>query len=229
MSITGADRKPSAAARRRSGGQATGPARRGAGRREAIELLIAVVAVMWIVELVNSIDGYKLNSDGIRPHNVDRIWGIFTAPFLHVGWGHLIGNTIPLVFMGLIIAMEGLRRLAAVTAIVIVVGGLGTWLLSSAGTPVVGASGIVFGYATYLLARGFFRRNVLELLVGAVVVAVWGTALLASLVPHGNVSWQGHLSGAIAGILSAWALSGDRRRAGKAPGSGTPPGSALAR
>ena len=104
------------------------------------------------------------------------------------------------------------------TAIVVVVGGLGTWLLSSSGTPVVGASGLVFGYATYLLARGFFSRNVLELLVGAVVVAVFGTALLSSLVPHGNVSWQGHLSGGIAGLIAAWALSADRR--GGAPSSG---------
>jgi membrane associated rhomboid family serine protease len=227
MSITGADRRLTGPARRRPDGNANGPARRSPGRREAIELLIAMVAVMWIVELVNSIDGYKLDSDGIWPHNLGRIWGIFTAPFLHVGWGHLIGNTIPLLFMGLIIAMEGLRRLAVVTAIVIVIGGLGAWLLSSAGTPVVGASGIVFGYATYLLARGFFRRNLLELLVGAVVVAVWGTALLASLVPHGNVSWQGHLSGAIAGILAAWGLSADRR--GKPGRSGARPGSTPAR
>jgi membrane associated rhomboid family serine protease len=198
-------------------------------RRAGIELLIAIVATMWIVELVNSLDAYRLDRDGIWPHNFGRIWGIFAAPFLHVSWAHLIGNTIPLVFMGLIIALEGLRRLAAVTVIVIVLGGLGTWLLSSAGTPVVGASGLVFGYATYLLARGFFSRNVLELLVGAVVVAIWGTALLASLFPHGNVSWQGHVSGGIAGIIAAWALSRDRRGDATAFGSGAGPGSTLAR
>jgi membrane associated rhomboid family serine protease len=203
------------------------PTRRGADRQAGIELLIAMVAVMWLVQLVNSFDHDALDRDGIWPHNVGRLWGILTAPFLHVSWAHLIGNTIPFVFIGLIIAMEGFRRLAAVTAIVVILGGLGTWLLSSAGTPVVGASGVVFGYATYLLARGFFSRNVLELLIGAVVVAVFGTALLSSLVPHGNVSWQGHLSGGIAGLIAAWALSADRRRGPAASGSSTRTGSAL--
>jgi membrane associated rhomboid family serine protease len=203
------------------------PARRGPDRRGGIELLIAMVAVMWLVELVNTFDHYALDRDGIWPHDVGRLWGIFTAPFLHASWAHLIGNTIPFVFMGVIIALEGLRRLAAVTVIVVVLGGLGTWLLSSAGTPVVGASGVVFGYATYLLARGFFSRNVLELVVGAVVVAVFGTALLSSLVPHGNVSWQGHLSGGIAGLIAAWALSADRRRDASSSGPGARAGRAL--
>ncbi len=204
------------------------PAGRGPDRQAGIELLIGLVAVMWIVQLINSFDHYALDRDGIWPHNVDRLWGILTGPFLHASWAHLIGNTIPFVFLGLIIAFEGVRRLAAVTAIVIVLGGLGTWLLSPSGTNVVGASGVVFGYATYLLARGFFNRNMLELLVGAVVVAVFGTALLSSLVPQGHVSWQGHLSGGIAGLIAAWALSSDRRRDAAASGSsGASTGSAL--
>jgi len=215
MSLTSPDRKRNL------------PAGRGPDRQAGIELLIGLVAVMWIVQLINSFDHYALDRDGIWPHDVDRLWGILSGPFLHASWAHLIGNTIPFVFLGLIIAFEGVRRLAAVTAIVIVLGGLGTWLLSSSGTVVVGASGVVFGYATYLLARGFFNRNMLELLVGAVVVAVFGTALLSSLVPQGHVSWQGHLSGGIAGLIAAWALSADRRRGGASSGSSTPTGSAL--
>ncbi len=215
MSVTSPDRKRKL------------PAARGPDRQAGIELLIGLVAVMWIVQLINSFDHYALDRDGIWPHNVDRLWGILTGPFLHASWAHLIGNTIPFVFLGLIIAFEGVRRLAAVTAIVIVLGGLGTWLLSSSGTVVVGASGVVFGYATYLLARGFFNRNMLELLVGAVVVAVFGTALLSSLVPQGHVSWQGHLSGGIAGLIAAWALSSDRRRGGASPGSSARPSSTL--
>ena len=94
----------------------------------------------------------------------------------------------------------------------------------AARAPSVGASGVVFGYATYLLARGFFNRSLLELLVGAWSSAVFGTALLSSLVPHGNVSWQGHLCGGIAGVIAAWLLSA--RPPGVAPrassGSGLP-------
>ncbi len=76
----------------------------------------------------------------------------------------------------------------------------------------IGASGVVFGYATYLFARGFFERSLLDLLAGLVVGVVWGAALVSSLVPHTGVSWQAHACGAIAGVLAAWAFS-DRRRA----------------
>jgi membrane associated rhomboid family serine protease len=197
----------------------TTPNAKSVARQEGFALLAAMVAVMWVVELINSVDSYKLDQDGLYPHNVDRIWGIFTTPFLHASWSHLIGNTIPFVFMGVLIALEGARRLAAVTLIVIVLGGLGTWLLSPAGVPVVGASGVVFGYATYLLTRGFFNHSLIEILAGVVVVAVFGTALLASLVPHGNVSWQGHLCGGIAGVIAAWLLSRDRSEVPASPGA----------
>ena len=194
----------------------TSPTRKGVppstrvAREEGLALLAATVALMWIVQLINSLDSYKLDQDGLYPHNVDRIWGIFTTPFLHASWSHLIGNTIPFVFMGVLIALAGPGRFAAVTLIVIVLGGLGTWLISPAGVPVVGASGVVFGYATFLLTRGFFNHSVIEILSGVVVGAVFGSALLASLVPHGNVSWQGHLCGGIAGVIAAWLLSRDR-------------------
>jgi membrane associated rhomboid family serine protease len=186
-------------------------------QREGIELLGAIVALMWLIEVINAIDGYQLTTDGIYARDVDRLWGILTAPFLHVSFGHLISNTIPFVFMGVIIALRGAARLALVTAIVIVLGGLGTWLIAPAHVSTVGASGVVFGYAAYLLARGLFDRSALEVLTGVIVGAVWGGALVASLVPHYGISWQGHLCGAIAGVVAAWLLSGDRRRPAPAP------------
>ena len=215
MSVTGPNAKSLTSANAKS-----------VARQQGFALLAAMVALMWVIELINSVDSYKLDQDGLYPHNVDRIWGIFTTPFLHASWSHLIGNTIPFVFMGALIALEGARRLAAVTLIVIVLGGLGTWLLSSAGVPVVGASGVVFGYATYLLTRGFFNHSLTQILAGVVVVAVFGSALLASLVPHGNVSWQGHLCGGIAGVIAAWLLSRDRSQIAANPGA---PGRALTR
>ena len=190
-------------------------------QREGIELLIGIVAVMWVVEVINTLDGNHLDTDGIYARNVGHLWGILTAPFLHVSFAHLISNTIPLVFMGLIIALRGAARLALVTGFVIVVGGLGTWLIAPAGVSTVGASGLVFGYAGYLLARGLFDRSLLELLTGLIVGAVWGGALLSSLVPHAGVSWQGHLCGAIAGVLAAWLLSGDSRSTARS-GPGAP-------
>jgi membrane associated rhomboid family serine protease len=187
--------------------------RRGQTQFEGLILLGGIVTLMWAIEAINSLDSNHLaQSDGIYARNVGHIWAIFTAPFLHFSWQHLIANTIPFVFMGLIIALQGAKRLLLVTAIVIVVGGVGTWLIAPSGTDTAGASGVVFGYATYLFARGFFNRSALELLTGLIVGVVWGGALLSSIVPHTGVSWQGHVCGAIGGVVAAYVLRRDRPR-----------------
>jgi membrane associated rhomboid family serine protease len=174
-------------------------------QREGLLLLGGMVLVMWGIEVINTLDSNGLDRDGLYSRNVGRFWGILTAPFIHASFQHLFDNTIPLLFLGAIIAMHGARRLAIVTGFVILIGGLGTWIFGSGEE--VGASGIVFGYATYLLARGFFDRSIWELAVGLVVGVVWGAVLLSSLVPHAGVSWQAHLFGAIAGVIVAWRLA----------------------
>src|SRR3984885_6965779 len=147
---------------------------------EGLTLLALIVGVMWLLEVINTLDSNALDNDGgIYPRSFDHVWSIFTSPFLHVSFAHLIDNTIPFVFMGVIIALRGAVRLALVTAIVIVVGGLGTWLIAPAHSVTVGASGVVFGYAAYLLTRGLFDRNWVELLIGIVVAVIWGGALLS--------------------------------------------------
>jgi membrane associated rhomboid family serine protease len=186
-------------------------------RRQSVEgltLLVAIVALMWILEAINYVTPHHdlLDTDaGIYPRSFGHLWAILTAPFLHTSfYPHLVDNTIPFVFMGVIIALRGAAKLALVTLIVIVVGGLGTWLIAPAGTVTVGASGVVFGYATYLFTRGLFNRSLLEVLVGVVVGVVWGGALVSSLVPQTGVSWQGHVCGGIGGVVAAWLLMGDR-------------------
>ena len=97
--------------------------------------------------------------------------------------------------------------------IVALVSGLGTWLIAPENTVHIGASGVVFGYATFLLSRGIFNRDLLELAIAAVVAVVWGGALLGGLLPEEGISWQGHLFGAVGGVLAAWLLARDRERA----------------
>jgi membrane associated rhomboid family serine protease len=173
-------------------------------------IFVAVlVAIMWCVEVIDSISGGDLERHGIEPHDPDALPAIAAAPFLHAGWGHLIGNTVPFVILGCTIALSGLMRVVWVTLIVAVVAGLGVWVFAPAGTVHIGASGLVFGYASYLIFRGLFSRSVLHIAVGLVVVVLYGGTLLFSLAPRDGISWQGHLFGAIGGVLAAWWL--DRR------------------
>lgn len=169
-----------------------------------------LVGAMWIVEIVNSLDSQRLDSDGIISRRLSGLPGILSAPFLHESFTHLIGNTIPFVILGLVIALDGPGRLIAVTVIAAVTSGLAAWGLSSNGTDTIGASGVVFGYAAFLIARGFFTRSALQITVGVLVAVVFGGALLLSVVPQHGVSWQDHVGGAAGGLLAAWLLGGRR-------------------
>jgi len=165
-------------------------------------LVAAMAAVMWLVEVYDAVGGDP-DSAGIRPRDPDGLVGVATSPFLHGSWGHLIGNTIPFLLLGMAIAIGGLARVAAVTGIVAVVGGLGTWLTAPSNTVVIGASGLIFGYATYLVARGAYTRQGLHVAGGLLVLAVYGTTLLFGLVPTPGVSWQAHLFGGVGGVVAA--------------------------
>ena len=166
----------------------------------------ALAAAMWVVEIVDQVAGGSLDRNGIEPREADGLDGILWAPFLHANWDHLIGNTIPFLLLGIGIALSGAARVILVTAIVAVIGGLGTWLIGPPNTVHIGASGLVFGYAAYLVSRGAFTRRPLQLVLGLAVVAVWGATLLQGLVPEDGISWQGHLFGAIGGVIAAWLL-----------------------
>ena len=197
-----------------------GPLRSRRGpRADGIRAVLGMLALMWVVQIINAADSYGLdNGGGIVPRNVSHLPGIVFAPFLHASFGHLLGNTIPFVVLGGVIAMEGVRRVLTVTALVAVVSGLGVWLVASGNTDTVGASGVIFGYATYLIGRGVFNKKIGQLLIGAAVGIVFGITLLWDLIPHPGVSWQGHLFGALGGLLAARVLT----PAGSSSRSATP-------
>jgi membrane associated rhomboid family serine protease len=175
-------------------------------------LVVGMVALMWILEIYDQAADANLDRFGIEPRETGGLDGILWAPFLHGGFDHLMSNTVPFVVMGLGIALAGVGRVLAVTLITMVVGGVGTWLVGPDHSIHIGASGVVFGYATYLIARGFFNKSALELLMGLIVGAVWGTALLSGLLPREGVSWQGHLFGAVGGVVAARVLATRGRR-----------------
>ncbi len=186
------------------------PQQRDRERTGGFLLIGAMVIVMWAVETVDIVAG-NLDSAGIHPRDPEGLVGIPASPFLHAGFGHLIGNTIPFLVLGAMIAVGGLMRTLLVTGIVIVVGGLGTWLTAPSNTVVIGASGLVFGFATYLVARGAYTRTPWHIVGGLVVLAIYGWTLLVGLVPTPGVSWQGHLFGAVGGVVAARVVH--RRRA----------------
>ncbi len=168
---------------------------------------LALAAAMWGEEVLDTAMDGRLDRYGIRPRDVEGLEGIVFSPFLHAGFSHLVANTIPFVVLGTAIALGGVRRFLTVTGITALIGGLGTWLIGPEHTVHIGASGLVFGYLSYLVSRGIFARKLSYLLGGVVVLTVYGGALWG-LLPTPGISWQGHLFGAVGGVAAASSLHG---------------------
>lgn len=183
--------------------------------------IIAFVGLLYLVEALDQVGGHRLDRNGIRPLETDGLWGVLFAPLLHANWAHLLANTGPALVLGFLLTLTGLSRFVLATAIVWVVGGLGTWLIGNVGsscgpTDHIGASGLIFGWLAFLVVFGWFTRRIWQILVGVVVLFLYG-GILWGVVPVlnvcGGVSWQGHLCGALAGVLAAYWLAGPERKA----------------
>ncbi|GAA1635595.1 MULTISPECIES: rhomboid family intramembrane serine protease [Brevibacterium] len=173
--------------------------------------VFVLLALMWIIEIVDAILPADLDLLGLQAWNPISLYGVITSPLLHAGFGHLLANTFPFLVLGLFIAAEGARRFWLVTAVTAVVAGVGAWLTTMPGTYIVGASGIVFGYFGYLAVRTWFTDDVLRKIIyftiGFFIFITYGASLVFGMLPQANgVSWQGHLFGFIGGVLAAWLI-----------------------
>jgi membrane associated rhomboid family serine protease len=186
-------------------------ARRGAPLRRFAPIVV-LVGVMWALELLDTAMGYPLDAYGIVPRTEDGLIGIGLAPFLHYGLGHLLANTTALLVLGALVLLTS-QYFWMLTVAVTLFGGLGVWLIGDPHTVVLGASGLVYGYAAYLVALGVLRRSLANILVALLVVVLYGGFVFGMLPGQAGISWQGHLFGAVVGVLMArWHARSEPRR-----------------
>jgi membrane associated rhomboid family serine protease len=174
---------------------------------QALGTMLSFTAVLWVVEFYDQVTGERLDQDGIVPRTAAGLEGIVWAPLLHGGWPHLIANTLPFLVFGFLVLANGIARFMLVTGLVWVLGGLGVWLTAPDGSVTIGMSGVIFGWLTYLLVRGFFARSGTQIVLAVVLFLLWGGVLLGVLPGQPGVSWQGHLFGALAGVVAAWLVA----------------------
>lgn len=168
--------------------------------------LAAFVALLWALQIVNWISGYGLNpAFGLIPRHVAGMDGIVAMPLLHGSFAHLIGNTPPLLVMGGLLIATATRALWAVNMMVIALGGGMVWILGSPAIH-VGASGLIFGWFGFLIARGLVDRSPVTLGAAAVIGGLYGSLLWGVLPGQPGVSWEAHLFGALAGVVAALVL-----------------------
>ncbi|HEV7404874.1 MAG TPA: rhomboid family intramembrane serine protease [Chthoniobacteraceae bacterium] len=182
--------------------------------RSNATVLFGMLGLMWLVELVSLLPYIDPQAHGLQPRTVAGLWGLLTAPFLHANFYHLMANSVPFIVLGGIVLLGGRRIFWGVTLFVMLFGGLGVWCLARGGTNHIGASGLIFGYLGFLLARGIVERSVVWFLVSLAILISYG-GLVWSVLPMrvaGGVSWQMHLSGIIAGIVAAKLMVGARKK-----------------
>jgi membrane associated rhomboid family serine protease len=181
--------------------------------RKAFFLMVGFIGLIWALQIVNAADSYHLDQDyGILPRSITHLPDIFTAPFLHFSWDHIEGNSGPLFIFGLLAAYRGVVKFLGVTLVVAIVSGMAVWLFQGSNELTVGASGLIFGYFGYVLARGLIDRSTFDSLV-AVVMGLSYYYLLTIAIPGapGGVSWIGHLGGLIGGLACAWIFRTNRQ------------------
>ena len=175
-------------------------------------LLACVVVLLWAIELANMLMNDALNNLGIRPRNILGLQGIIFAPFLHGSWRHLISNTFPLVILSWLIMARDRSEWMAVTVLTAIASGLGTWLFGGAQTIHIGASGVVFGYFGFLVARAYFERSLGSIAISLLVLALFSGMIWGILPVRVGISWEGHLFGLLGGIAAAWTIAALNRK-----------------
>jgi membrane associated rhomboid family serine protease len=169
-------------------------------------VMLLLLAGLWFLELLDQLSGNELDQLGIHAREVDGVPEIFTAPFLHAGWDHLISNSLPFYVLGFLVLLSGLARWVASSLIIIIISGMTAWFLTPPHTIILGASGLIFGWLTYLLARGIWSRRPAQVVVAVIVLLLYGGLIWGVLPGSAGVSWQAHLGGAIGGVVAAWLL-----------------------
>jgi membrane associated rhomboid family serine protease len=168
-----------------------------------VSILVALVAIMWGIEILDAgVFRHGLDTLGILPRQPIGLRGILFAPFLHGSFTHLMANTVPFIVLGWLVMAQSIADFAIVSIICMVVGGLGTWAFAANGLH-IGASGVIFGYLGFLLARAYFDRRLSSGAIALFVGSTYGTVLWGIFPSTPGISWEGHLFGFLAGILAA--------------------------
>ncbi len=167
-----------------------------------LKMLIILCLVLIGIHALNIYLSGRLVYLGIAPRDVPELWHIYTAPFIHGSWGHLINNLIGLVIFSALCLMRSLRFWLTASIFIITVGGFLTWALAR-GTLHVGASGWVFGLWSLLILMGWFDRRFGSIAIAVLVVIFYGGMVFGVLPTNARISFESHLFGAIAGAVFA--------------------------
>lgn len=166
---------------------------------------LSIIALLWGIQLINFLVGYRLNLLGIYPRHLFGLVGILCSPFLHGNFSHLLFNSIPLFFLASLMLTFGTQVFYEVTLIIAVVSGFLVWIFGRQGLH-VGASGVIMGYMGFLLTQAYFTHSPFAIVIGGLSLYYCGSLLLSLLPQEVRTSWEAHVFGFMSGMLSYWLI-----------------------
>lgn len=140
---------------------------------------------------------------GVVPRTSQGLVGVVFSPLLHANWNHLFANALPLFVLLIILLADRKYHPWKSLLIIWTVSGLGTWLIGRGASVHIGASGIIFGLAAYLIVAGLLMKSWRAVLIAIIVLFLFGGMFYGILPRHGPISWEAHLCGALAGAATA--------------------------
>jgi membrane associated rhomboid family serine protease len=169
----------------------------------AFKLALYLVFILWAIFLVDALFGLQLGRFGLRPGSVYGLVGVFTAPLLHGGVGHLFNNSIPLlVALTAILYLYPSASLRVIPLIWVGSGLLG-WLIGRHNVH-IGASGLLYGLLVFVFISGILRRDMRSVSVSLLIWFLYGAMIWGVLPSRPHISWELHLSGALMGFILAF-------------------------
>ena len=170
--------------------------------RLALRIALSFVAGLWLIELVNGVLSLNLQRFGVRPGEWIGVPGIVFAPLLHGGLGHLAANSVPLVVLGTGMLYLYPNSALRVIPTVYLGPGIAVWLFAKSSVH-IGASGLVYGFASYIFVAGVIRRDRRAIAACLLVSFLYGALVWGVLPIRPGMSWQTHLSAALIGVTMA--------------------------
>jgi len=168
--------------------------------------VLTLVAIIWIVEIVNFLLGHSLTTYGVLPRSSNGLIGIFLSPFVHAGFWHAVSNTVPLLILGGLTLAADKARFLMTTVVIILLSGTLVWLFAR-NSYHVGASGLVFGYFGALITQAIIERSLKSIVLAMITITLYGGLLWGILPLRSYISFEGHFFGLIAGIVYIWIIS----------------------
>lgn len=167
-----------------------------------------LIVIIWLVKLTE----YALNTDfseyGLYPRKWEQIYGIFTMPFLHGDFKHLASNSMPFLVLGTALFYFYKYTGFKILFLLYIGTGIFTWITARPSYH-IGLSGIVYGLAAFLVFAGFLSKNRALTAISFVVIFLYGSMIWGVLPGKEGVSWEGHLFGAVSGMLLAFWFAKD--------------------